>query len=159
MKSVKVMYDDVAEDPRDWMDFLGRLCAPAKYGGDPKVMPPRDAIGKDVYITDHSGLWLAWNPLYVCPWDTTRCYYWVSLEDARAEFGVKRLSAAKRKRALEILRGEVETLAAWLAGSVYCVEIVEDGEVVESCGGLYGQDSVHDFLADYGLTWDGTIVG
>lgn len=84
-------------------------------------------------------------------------FVYVSHEDIKKEFNVKRLTKKVLERAEKILRGEVETYDDYLTGQVYGF-IIEDenDEELESCWGFLGDykyclseaKSVADFLAE-----------
>ena len=74
-----------------------------------------------------------------CPWDSGQVgYVYVTLEAVRTEFGVKRVTKALRKKAEDILRGEIVTYDAYLGGRVYGYVIEQDGEEVDACWGFVG---------------------
>ena len=62
----------------------------------------------------------------------------MTLDAVRKEFGVKRVTAALRERAEDILRGEIVSYDAYLGGRVYGYVIEHDGEEVDVCWGFVG---------------------
>jgi hypothetical protein len=91
-----------------------------------------------VFLYDHSGL--AMNTIgFHCPWDSGQVgYVHVTLEAVREEFGVKRVTKALREKTEDILRGEIVSYDAYLAGRVYGYVIENDGEEVDACWGFFG---------------------
>lgn len=164
--TIKIYHDLDPEGPRQWSN-LGRLiCWHRRYRlGDshqfdsPKAFlrdlagvseqsdlsmdqlrerAARKAIILPVYLYDHSGL--AMNTIgFHCPWDSGQVgYVFVTIEAVREEFGVKRVTAALREKAEDILRGEIVSYDAYLAGRVYGYVVDRDGEEVDACWGFFG---------------------
>jgi hypothetical protein len=145
---LSIDYDQDAENPRQW-DNLGTLyiprpprhCAMSDDGASadeaaaaPVVLP--------VYVMDHSGIAISEQP-FGCPWDSWRagCLY-VTKEKLLAEYGQD--SPETRKIAKNCLRGELQEYAAYVSGDVYGYTITRenDGDVMDRCGGFYGEDGV-----------------
>jgi hypothetical protein len=55
------------------------------------------------------------------------------------------------KHAAAVIRGELETMGAYLAGNVYWYKIEEEGETVDSCGGTYEYGGAY---LRGGMAWD-----
>jgi hypothetical protein len=76
----------------------------------------------------------------------------VSKQDVRNEFGWKKLTQGRIQMIQTCLKGEVEVYDQYLTGDVWGFEVVEDGEVTDSCWGFFGSDpltnGIFDHLAD-----------
>jgi hypothetical protein len=75
-----------------------------------------------------------------CPWESGQVgIIYVSKEQVRKEWGVKRISPKLHKRILLALEGQVETYDDYLTGNVWSYTVEdEDREVLDSCCGFYG---------------------
>jgi len=94
-----------------------------------------------LYLYDHSGITMRTHS-FNDRWDSGQVgYIYVSIADAKKEWGWKRLTKARREKLEEHLRLEVKTYDQFLTGSVYGYQIVdEDDEVLDSCWGFFGYD-------------------
>jgi len=62
-------------------------------------------------------------------------------EKIRNEFNVKRISKKLEEKVKEILRNEVKIYNDYLMGNIYCYNVInKDGEIIDNCGGFYGND-------------------
>ncbi|KZY52126.1 hypothetical protein A3734_19730 [Sulfitobacter sp. HI0054] len=164
--TIKIYHDPDAESPRDWCNLGKLICWHRRYWlGDSHQFDSPEAFLRDlagvsdqsdlsmeqlreraarkaillpVFLYDHSGL--ALNTIgFHCPWDSGQVgYVYVMLDAVREEFGVKRVTAALREKAEDILRGEIVSYDAYLAGRVYGYVIECDGEEVDACWGFFG---------------------
>lgn len=94
-----------------------------------------------VYKYEHSGI--SFNTTgYNCPWDSGLIgLIYVDRKRIHEEFSVKRISSALKERILNTLRSEVDEFSAWANGEVYGFSIEdENGDVLDSCGGFYGEN-------------------
>lgn len=99
------------------------------------------AIVLPLYLYEHSGITMNTTG-FSCRWDSGQVgMIAVSRETVRNEWKVKRIGPKLEKKIREYLRGEVEAYDMELRGDVYyyCIE-TEDGELIDSCGGCYGDD-------------------
>ncbi|MCD1635919.1 hypothetical protein K7H91_19340 [Martelella mediterranea] len=163
---IKIYHDPDAESPRAWSN-LGRLiCWHRRYrlGDSHRFDIPaaflyelagvsvqsdhsmeslrdrakRHAILLPVFLYDHSGLAMNTTGFY-CPWDSGQVgFVYVTLEDVRKEFGVKRVTQALREKTEDILRSEIATFDAYLGGRVYGYVIEQDSEEIDACWGFVG---------------------
>ena len=146
---VVVSYDQSPLSPREW-DNLGTvvLSNRSRYGfGDETAHPDyieelqadKELICLPVYIYDHSGSTINTTG-FTCRWDSGQVgVIYCTKEQAVKEFGSKVCIAKVREKALKCLRGEIEELDQYLRGEVYGFEVFDpSGEVVDSCGGFYG---------------------
>lgn len=144
---------DCVYNPRDDFDNLWNFVSNYKHYGlsegdlslDELMQPEsRKRLEKDylivpVYMYIHSGIALSLAP-FNDPWDSGVGFIaCISKATLRKEYHTKRVTASVRERALNVLKGEVETLGAYLDGDVYGYEIYDkDGDLVDSCYGFYG---------------------
>jgi len=102
-----------------------------------------------LYVYEHGGITMSTAP-YSCPWDSGQAgFIYVSLEQVRKEFSVKRVSKQTRKKIETYLTGEVQTYDYYLTGNVYWYSVERedtDGEIVDvdSCGGFFGYHTDDD---------------
>lgn len=160
MTTITISPDDDAQNPRDW-DNMGTMAAfhgryslgdkghgirTEDYSGWDAM---REGIEKDnpgcvilpLYLYDHSGITMNTTG-FSCPWDSGQVgFIFASADKIREAFGVKRITAGVRQKALNSLVNEVQTYDQYISGEVYQFTIEnDDGELVESCGGFYGSD-------------------
>ena len=97
-----------------------------------------------LYLYDHSGITMSTAPSS-CHWDSGRVgYIFMSHEDIRKEYDVKRVSQKMRDRIQVYLEADVKIYDDFLTGNVYWfnVEKTDNDETVDvdSCGGFYGYE-------------------
>jgi len=145
---------DTEPNPRD-ADNLGRMvCLHRRHSlGDPHDYRAEDHSGWDdleqhilrdhhgavllpLYMMDHSGLTMSTTDAMFrafdgAAWDWGRLgLIYASAESIRSEYGVE-----------GVLRAEVEEYDTYLRGDTYSYVIqTADGEVLDSCCGVYGLD-------------------
>ena len=148
----------VVINPREWSNIATMMCDHGRYRlGDKKWS---DVMGSDIhpsieaweeyadkqriiwlplYLYDHSGITMATTP-FSCPWDSGRVgFIFVTREDVIKEYGSFRKTA--QAKAIKRMRQEVEIYDQYLRGAVWVYIIKDqDGDVHESCGGMYGED-------------------
>ncbi len=138
------MYDKYG-DTRELFDvLLGRL-------------NEKGYVALPVYAYIHSGVTVATTP-FGCRWDSGLVgFIYTKRTDYIKEFGTKK--NVKNSVIEESLRGHLETFDTWVRGEVYrfLIEDAETGEVLDSCGGFYGDDYAEDMVEDinyeeYGYT-------
>jgi hypothetical protein len=119
----------------DW----GRLADPAKY------------VALPLYMYEHGGITISTKP-FECPWDSGQLgFTYVSKEDVYKEYSVTRLTKKLRKTVEGVLNAEINTYDQFLRGDVYMYQLVNpvDGEVMDSCGGFYGDDFMTNGMEEY----------
>jgi len=107
-------------------------------------------VALPVYKYEHSGV--AFNTTgFHCRWDSGQIgYIYITREDARNIWGLKRLSPQKRQWALDILKGEVESYSQWANGELYGFTIEDEEKGIDdSCGGFYGNDWANNGVLDH----------
>ena len=165
MQTVKIIRDNDAQNPRTEYDNLGTMAAAHRrydlgdkdghaelarlLGCDPddirticeRLEKRRDIIALPLYLYDHSGITISTTP-FSCPWDSGQVgFIFITAEKARAEYGWKVITKARRAKIEAYLKGEVETYDQYLTGDVYGFTVEnEEGDEVDACWGFYGQD-------------------
>jgi len=103
-----------------------------------------------LYLYEHSDITMNTHG-FSCRWDSGQVgFIWVTREDVRKEYGVKRISKALLERVYHVLNSEVETYDQYLRNDIYGFEAIdENDEVVDSCWGFYGDDPKTNGMADH----------
>jgi len=141
-------------DPIDWLEGMLNLNPKYIYNND-RLAELEDKffekyIVHKLYLYDHSGITISTSP-FSCPWDSSQVgYIYVSKETAYKEYGIKRITKEWKDKILLYLEGEVETFNQYLNNDVYGFTIEdEDGYVIDSCGGFYGDDFVNNGMIEH----------
>lgn len=163
---VAQIYND--PDPQYDFDTLGTITynssARTVVGVVPKTAEEDAQIARDVrdgkaiglpvwaYVHGSATVRAAFENPFGCPWDSGRSgWVYVPMEKALKEYGRKLPSRKFVARIREHLISEVEDFDRYLRGDVYGYEIVQDGGVIASCWGYYGEEhleaEVQDLLA------------
>lgn len=105
---------------------------------------PEETLVWPLYMYDHSGITISLTP-FSCPWDSGQVgWVWVPLAKARSEWA-KLDGEALRERVFATVKAEMEVLDMYLRGECYGYEVTdEDGDVVDSCFGYYGEKDAED---------------
>jgi hypothetical protein len=166
---INIFYDDGAETPRAW-DNLGTMYTMHRHNipeekfydhfGTSEVFESqwvfsdrflREYIALPIYLYDHSGQTVSTRP-FSCQWDSGLLgIIAVPIEDVKKEYGWKILTKKRRTRIEQHLQDEVETYDNYLTGEVYRFEITpadDTDDVIESCGGFYGEDGLKQIEAE-----------
>lgn len=103
-----------------------------------------------LYLLDHSGLAMQTESFHD-PWDSGQVgWIYVSKEDALKEFGGEKMTGAIRKKAEDLMRGEVAVYDSYLRGECYGFELYKNGELLDSCWGFMGDlDEACHAMADH----------
>ncbi len=160
-KEITISYDELQDDPRQFSESLGTMaCFHKRYDiGDPthrdenplefqEWVTTSKEIAKyfPIYLYDHSGLTIRTYP-FECRWDSGLLgYIYVTKERVRKVYGVKRISPQLLDKVSKVLLEEIEEMDYYLRGEVYCIDLEEDGEVIDSICGIYGYDNLKDYL-------------
>jgi hypothetical protein len=102
-----------------------------------------DAISLPIYMYDHSGITISTTP-FQCRFDSGQIgYIYVSAENVRKEYGVKRISKKLREQVLKVLVSEVAEYDDYLTGNVHYYEVMNEfGDVEDSCYGFIGDAKI-----------------
>ena len=145
---IHVYQDDDPESPRDWSNLGTMSCWHRSYNlGDeqPSESPvefseehnDKNCIMLPLYLYDHSGITMNTSG-FSCSWDSGQVgVIWVTLDDVRKEYSVKRISKKIREKVISILRQEVATYDQFITGQVYGYT-VEGEHCDDSCWGFFG---------------------
>jgi hypothetical protein len=148
--TIKIYQDDDSENPRQWDPFGHMVCFHRRYTlGDEsdlsmeelnELIKSKDIIALPLYLYDHSGITMSTGP-FSCPWDSGQVgYIYVTHDEIKKEYNVKRISKSVRQKAINLLESEVKTYDQWLTGEVYGY-VIEDsltGNMLNSCWGFFG---------------------
>lgn len=137
------------ENPgEDWIDYFASLVENKKWNHnedftEEEIIQDMDNkfIYLPLYLYDHSGITMNTSG-FSCIWDSGQCgYIYVSIADAKAEFGWKVLTKGRRKQVEDSLRMEIHVYDQFLTGDVYGYVITDEEEdVIDSCWGFYGEE-------------------
>lgn len=147
---IEIRQDEDCESPRDWDNLGTMVCFHNRYDlGDKHNMTVEEAkdmmkhnnvFSLPLYLYDHSGLTINTTG-FSCPWDSGQVgFIYVTKEQVRKEYSVKRISKQLKTHVLDYLRGEVETYDKYLRGDVYGYSIDKEYDLGDSCWGFYGYD-------------------
>lgn len=111
-----------------------------------------------VYLYDHSGITINTTG-FSCPWDSGQVgFIYTTRKVVLHWYGVKKITPAIRKKAEEMLLGEVRTFDQYLRNDIFRYELVEVKncaeceetyeKVVDSCCGFYGADPKENGMLD-----------
>jgi len=150
--TLEIHSDDSSDSPRSWYNLGTMFCKHGRYDLGDKHSYERKYLhrieankeGKYIvlplYLYDHSGITMRTTP-FSCPWDSGQVgVIFVEKNKVREEYGWKVITAKRKEKILERLKGEVETYDQYLRGEVYGFRKLVDGEEVDSCWGFYGSD-------------------
>ena len=150
-------------NPRTEWDNLGTMvCFHRKYAlGDKHDLKSSDFNGWDglrrhlvkqgavvilpLYLYDH-GIQTISTKSFIgrahhADWDSGQVgFIYIGRETVLKEFGHKRITAKIREKLTTYLENEVKTYDAYMTGEVFGYEVCKDGEVLDSCGGYYGDE-------------------
>ena len=173
---INIYYDCDAQSPREW-DNLGTIYSnsrsynPDGHSIDEILNDEETGLSQDFkenYIWlkirgyEHSGLTISVSGGYPYndPWDSGLFgIIAVSKEKAIKEFGKKICTKKVRERALNCLRGEVETLDQYYTGDVYGFQTEnEEGDEIDSCWGFFGDDGVKEIIEEQKSVIDSDIL-
>jgi len=162
----RIERDQVPEDPRENYDHVGVMaCAhsrcklgdeahdlsgiAAEYsswlGVKDWLQRQHDIVAiLPLYLLDHSGLTIS-TELFPCPWDSGQVgWIYATREAVLTNWQAKKVTAALKAKALEVLVAEVAEYNQYLSGDVWGYEVYDDedpaAEVLDSCWGFYGRE-------------------
>jgi hypothetical protein len=154
------IWHDEGCNPREWDNLGTMLCNHNRYSLGDKSFNSNDYDGwigalsgeagreNDIiflplYLYDHSGITMNTTG-FSDPWDSGQVgWIYVTKEQVRKEYSVKRITNKLYDKVLDILRSEVETYDQYLTGEVYGFTLEdEENGVDDSCGGFYGHEGI-----------------
>lgn len=164
---LKVFVDINAESPRKWGSLSKIMCfhrrynigdehnySSSNYGGWEEFRKQLEkdydiAIILPLYMYDHSGITISTTP-FSCPWDSGQIgWAFVTKEDIREEYNIKRVTQRFAEKAEKILLSEIQVYDDYLRGDVYGYILENsEGEQVDSCWGFYGYSYLKDIVAN-----------
>ena len=169
---LEILQDESPESPREWENLGTMICFHRRYnlGDKNDIIDFNDYtswneqlewIEKNIkpcvilplYLYDHSGITMTTSP-FSCRWDSGQVgWIFVTKEQVRKEYNVKRITQDIVEKVTKVLEGEVETYDQYISGEVYgyrvskievCDKGCEHKEEVDSCWGYYGMESVEE---------------
>ena len=135
---LEIFQEDSPESPREWDNLGTMICFHRRYnlGDEGNFFSPdnfnsweeqREWIEKSIkpvvllplYLYDHSGITISTSP-FSCQWDSGQVgWIFVTKEQVRKEYGVKRITKDIVEKVTNVLEGEVKTYDQYLTGDVY----------------------------------------
>ena len=146
--------EEEISDPIEWLEGMLFIENKGEYSGERlrelEQRFYREYIALPVYLYDHSGITMSTTP-FSCNWDSGKVgYVYVSKKEARLHMGVNKITKKVRERIETNLRYEVEAFDQYLTGEVFCFVVEdEEGNMIDSCCGFYGQDWGDNGMKDY----------
>jgi hypothetical protein len=163
---VNVYIDEYPESPREWDNMwqwvsnhrridLNESPFDLDYVAEHHDELSEQYIIVPVYMYDHSGIALSLESFVGrtphAEWDSGVGFFaMVSKKRLRNEYGVEQVTGDAIERAINVLRGEIETYGAYLNGEVYgWVETDENSDDVDSCWGYYGESGLEQIKNEH----------
>lgn len=152
--TISIHYDTDSESPRQWDNICIIHVAHKRYSFGDKNHNSYESVQEaereakangdiilPLYMYDHSGITISLSP-FSCPWDSGQVgFVQVPKQKMIEEFGKKRFTKRLKEKALEVAKGEVETLDSYIRGEVYGFVI---GDNTDSCWGFYSIEEAID---------------
>lgn len=150
--TIEIHQDSDPSNPRD-DDNLGTMaCFHRRYTlGDKDhglsieevqaIAGRSDVVSLPVFLYDHSGLTVATSP-FSCQWDSGQVgRIFITNEEIRKEYGLKRVSRQMQLKVASYLQGEVELYDKYLRGDFYGFVVKDsEGEHIDSCWSFDDKD-------------------
>ena len=159
------------ESPRTWDNLGTMVCFHGRYNlGDKHSYRFQDydswdemekaiiknedvAVILPLYLYDHSGITIS-TTSFDCRWDSGQIgFIFISKKKVREEYSINRITKEWKEKVTKYLEGEVDTYDQYLRGDIYGYKVskisvcdlgCEHEEVVDSCGGFYGEDNAFE---------------
>ena len=176
-KVLRIYQDESPESPRELENLGVMFCSHRRYNlGDKKedcynlntddfdnwndmekwINGKLDSsVCLPIFMYDHSGIAIKTTP-FGDRWDSGQIgFIFVTKEDVKKEWKVKKISKKLKKRITEILENEVKTYDQYLQGDIYMFKVkkvdTETGEeeTEDSCGGFYGDNIKENGMLEY----------
>lgn len=107
---------------------------------------PKDVIALPVHAYQHGGIALATTP-FGDPWDSGQVgFIYATRQQTRENYMVKRITKKIEKQAYELLKSEIEELNSYFNHDHYTYDLLEDKEVIDSCGGFQNGPNMVDYM-------------
>lgn len=160
---IEIVQDSSPESPRAWDNLGTMVCQHRRYNlGDKhdyyldeceSWLDVQKELGYppvilNLYLYDHSGLTISWKP-FGDRWDSGQIgFIFATQETLLKEYGT--VDQLVIEKAINVLKGEVETYDMYLRGEIYGYRIHEvetcnlgheHMNEVDSCWGFYGEDA------------------
>lgn len=156
---ISIEADDHPQSPREFSNVGTMICGHRRYTlGDSHDFNLRDynswedlrkVITKQyrnniilpIYMYDHSGVTVSTTP-FNCRWDSGQVGFIIVDRDKVKEcMGWKVITAKRKEKLYEYLKGEVDTYNTFLSGEIVGYRITDsEGEDIDSCWGYYDTD-------------------
>jgi hypothetical protein len=171
--NINIVADNDTESPREWDNLGTMVCFHRNYNlgdktsysesdfdswGELKAQLVKDGarIILPLGLYDHSGI-----TMYIGNnhdrWDGGQVgFIYVTAENIRKEYSVKKITKKILAQAEELLRGEVKTYDKYLTGDVVGFQVEDtDENMIDSCYGYYDKD---DAIAEAKSIIDGEVA-
>ena len=176
---IEIHRDDCDDSPRGWDNICIFHIAHRRYSfgdenhnsGESIKKAERQAIAQGdivlpLYMYDHSGITISLSP-FSCRWDSGQVGSVVIPRlKMIEEFGKKNFTPKLKARALEVAKGEVETMDRFVTNQVYGYKVFgpilgddDDDDCrdeLEACWGFYGE--ISELIEECKATVDWTIA-
>jgi hypothetical protein len=177
-KTLKIEQDTEPRNPRTDWDNLGTFGFSHRrysFGDEKKIQEivgsrtpediqkfcrRKDVISLPVFMYDHSGQTIkasktGQNP-FSCPWDSGLIgWVFVTVQTAKNELAISRMTKKNRERVLKQLEAEVEIYDMFLTGDVYGFTVTDENGKEDSCWGFFGSDiHTNGILEHIGKEWE-----
>lgn len=174
-RELRIVLDENAESPREWDNLGNMVCWHRRYslGDKTNTFPGPESFdewweenGKDgiifplnLYDHDQVSISTSHSYPYNDHWDAGQVgWIYITADEIRKNWSVKRITKKLRKMAEEILLAEVEQYDQYLRGDVYGFQLVKKIEcdecghvevgIEDSCWGFYGDDIKKNGILD-----------
>jgi hypothetical protein len=163
---LKIVWDEYPDNPRTWdnlgtfVTFERRRVSPDDNPFDSVEELIKEVCKSDKYIWQYVGRYEHSNVKYfltnsgqLSGWDTCTCgIIFVSKEDVRENYNVKKITPKLKERIYEIFEAELETYTNYVNGEVFGCKLYNlDGEEMDSCYGFYNEEEGVEYF-DYKVT-------
>lgn len=165
--SIKICQDEFPDSPRSWYNLGSIICFHRRYniGDDHSLTSDQFSSWEDlkkyiqknfdplvilpVYLYDHSGLCLKIGsfhgllPQGHAEFDSGQVgFIYVSKDKVRKELSCKRISQKTKLLTIGRLIDEINIYNQYLSGDIWGYTVSKNGEIIDSCAGIYGLDNV-----------------
>jgi hypothetical protein len=183
--AIRIEQDSDPMSPDDWDNLCSRACWHRDYTlssndvetrtdnrdkkvdyyfGEPEEFQQfckdNKVLVMNLRLYDHSGITISVSNEYPYNdrWDSGQVgWIFVTYENIRKEYGVKKVTKKVLEKARNTMLAEVETFDNYLTGSVYGFRVVKENEEdadfdpmdnLDSCWGFYGREGIKDAVAE-----------